>query len=110
MRRRRRRNHWYVATEADIRFARKFSERGPGVPLKRFRLTDAKNIRGQINGPQFMASLAAGATIGLAAMVAHLQSTVPNWAGEWSVLAAAILGTLAAGIAGLTTGDKSEDE
>ena len=77
------------------------------MPIK---LRGSKNLKGQINGPQFLASLAAGATIGLAAMVAHLQSTIPDWAGEWSVLAAAILGTLAAGVAGLATGKASDDE
>jgi len=69
-----------------------------------------KNLKGQINGPQFLASLAAGAILGVGAMLAHLQSTAPDWAGDWTVLASAILGTLVAGVAGLVTGKASDDE
>lgn len=63
-----------------------------------------RNIRGQINGPQFLNSLAFGALLGAVALLTHLQSTAPNWAGGASPYVAAIIGTLLAGLGFLRSG------
>lgn len=98
----RRRVTYAVATESDIRLAIYLSERTDGMA----QIQKYRNLRGQINGPQFLSSLAAGAGLGLLAMITHMQGTAPQWAGDAAPYIAAIIGTLLTGLGFLKSGDK----
>lgn len=69
------------------------------------RTPSPRNIRGQINGPQFLSALGAGALLGLATIVTHLQSTAPDWAGGAAPLVVTILGALLTGFGFWRSGD-----